>query len=78
MHPKKDLVPVATTIFTEVVFNWPGLGLQLYSSIVARDLPMIQSAVILISFSFVNLNLGSDIICQLIDPRQLSGVEERV
>ena len=69
---------VATTIFTEVVFNWPGLGLQLYSSIVARDLPMIQSAVILISFSFVILNLGSDIICQLIDPRQLSGVEERV
>jgi peptide/nickel transport system permease protein len=61
---------IASTIFTEVVFNWPGLGLQLYGSIVARDLPMIQAAVILISFSFVILNLTADILCYIIDPRQ--------
>ena len=64
---------IASTIFTEVVFNWPGLGLQLYGSIVARDLPMIQAAVILISFSFVLLNLSADIICFMIDPRQRVG-----
>jgi peptide/nickel transport system permease protein len=61
---------IASTIFTEVVFNWPGLGLQIYSSIVARDLPMIQAAVILISFSFVVLNMVADLICYVLDPRQ--------
>jgi len=64
---------VTATIFTEVVFNWPGIGLMLYSSIVARDLPMIQGAVILLSFSFVVLNLGADIICHGIDPLQRTG-----
>jgi peptide/nickel transport system permease protein len=66
---------IASTIFTEVVFNWPGLGLQIYSSIVARDLPMIQASVILISFSFVVLNMGADVVCYVLDPRQRTSGE---
>ena len=64
---------ITATIFTEVVFSWPGIGLMLYSSIVARDLPMIQAAVILLSFSFVILNLVADIISYITDPRQRTG-----
>jgi ABC-type dipeptide/oligopeptide/nickel transport system permease component len=64
---------ITATIFTEVVFSWPGIGLMLYSSIVARDLPMIQAAVILLTFSFVVLNMVADIICHMIDPRQRAG-----
>jgi peptide/nickel transport system permease protein len=66
---------MASTIFTEVVFNWPGLGLQLYSSIVARDLPMIQAAVIVIALVFVVLNMISDVVCHMIDPRQRVATE---
>ena len=40
-------------VYTEVVFSWPGIGLQLYSSIVARDIPMVQATVLLVGLGFV-------------------------
>jgi len=56
-------------LFTEVVFSWPGIGLQIYSSIVARDLPVVQAAVLVTTFVFVLVNLGTDVIVAALDPR---------
>lgn len=56
-------------LFTEVVFAWPGLGNQLYYSIVARDLPVVQAAVLLIALAFVLVNLAIDILNAYLDPR---------
>jgi peptide/nickel transport system permease protein len=56
-------------LFTEVVFAWPGLGNQLYSSIIARDIPVVQAAVLLIALMFVLVNLGVDVLNAFIDPR---------
>lgn len=56
-------------IFAEVVFNWPGLGQQLYTSITARDMPMIQSGVLFIALTFVIVNLVTDVIVAVLDPR---------
>lgn len=56
-------------LFTEVVFAWPGLGNQLYYSIVARDVPVVQAAVLVIALAFVLVNLAIDILNALIDPR---------
>jgi peptide/nickel transport system permease protein len=56
-------------IFTEVIFSWPGIGLQLYSSISGRDYPMVQGFVLLTSSSFVLVNLGIDILTSYVDPR---------
>jgi peptide/nickel transport system permease protein len=56
-------------LFTEVVFAWPGLGYQLDSSIVARDVPVVQAAVLLIALMFVLVNLAVDMLNALIDPR---------
>ena len=56
-------------LFTEVVFSWPGIGLQIYSSIVARDLPVVQAAVLVTTFVFVLVNLGTDIVVAALDPR---------
>lgn len=56
-------------LFTEVVFAWPGLGNQLYYSILARDLPVIQAAVLLIALGFVLVNLMIDILNAYLDPR---------
>ena len=56
-------------IFVEVVFNWPGLGGQLHTSISAGDMPMIQAGVLFIAFVFVIVNLITDIAVALLDPR---------
>lgn len=56
-------------IFTEVIFSWPGIGLQLYSSIAGRDYPMVQGFVLLTSSCFVLVNLGIDILTSCVDPR---------
>jgi peptide/nickel transport system permease protein len=56
-------------LFTEVVFAWPGLGYQLDSSIVARDVPVVQAAVMLIALIFVLVNLAVDMLNAIIDPR---------
>lgn len=57
-------------IFTEIIFNWPGVGLQLYDAILARDAPMIQGCVLVVATVFVLGNLLSDIVVHALDPRQ--------
>jgi peptide/nickel transport system permease protein len=56
-------------VFTEIIFNWPGVGLQLYDAILARDIPMIQGCVLVVATVFVLGNLISDVIVHALDPR---------
>jgi peptide/nickel transport system permease protein len=56
-------------LFTEVVFAWPGLGNQLYYAIIARDIPTVQAAVLLIALIFVLVNLAVDLLNAYLDPR---------
>jgi peptide/nickel transport system permease protein len=56
-------------IFVEVVFQWPGLGQQLYTSITANDLPVIQAGVLFIALVFVAVNLLTDVAVASLDPR---------
>jgi peptide/nickel transport system permease protein len=56
-------------IFVEVVFGWPGLGQQLFTSITQRDMPVIQAGVLFIAFVFVLVNLLTDISVGVLDPR---------
>jgi peptide/nickel transport system permease protein len=56
-------------LFAEIVFSWPGVGLQLYQSIGARDIPMIQAITLLTAVLFVAINLISDILQSASDPR---------
>lgn len=58
-----------TVVFSEVVFNWPGIGLQIYDAVAARDLPMIQGIVLLGALITVTVNLAVDIIHAWLDPR---------
>lgn len=57
------------TLFSEVVFEWPGLRQLLYAAIVGRDMPVIQAAVLAIATSFVLINLAVDLLNHTIDPR---------
>lgn len=56
-------------IFAEVVFGWPGLGGQLYTSITANDMPVIQAGVLFIAVVFVLVNLFTDVVVAVLDPR---------
>ena len=58
-----------TALFSEVVFNWPGVGLLVFSAIGARDVPVIQAVVLFTGLLFVIINLVADITQALLDPR---------
>ena len=60
---------LAGAVITETVFTWPGIGSLLVQSILARDYPVVQGAVLLIAVSFIFVNLVVDLIYGYIDPR---------
>jgi peptide/nickel transport system permease protein len=57
------------TIVIEQVFGLPGLGRLLLQGIYARDLVVVQGAVITIAIMFALLNLMVDLLYAVIDPR---------
>lgn len=56
-------------VITETVFSWPGIGKITVDAIFARDYPVVQGAVLLTATLFVLINLFTDVIYTLIDPR---------
>ncbi|MCL0041268.1 ABC transporter permease [Dehalococcoidia bacterium] len=78
---KNALIPVVTIIglqsgillggavLTETVFAWPGVGRLMVDSIMARDFPVVQGAVLLFAVCFVFINLFVDILYSFLDPR---------
>ena len=54
---------------TESLFNIPGLGQLIVSSIERRDYALIQGAVLLITVAYVVINLVVDLLYAVIDPR---------
>ncbi len=56
-------------VITETVFSWPGIGKITVDAIFARDYPVVQGAVLITATLFVLINLMTDIIYTLIDPR---------
>ncbi len=60
---------MAGAVLTETVFTWPGIGRLLVDSILARDYPVVQGAVLLIAVSFILINLIVDMLYGLVDPR---------
>jgi len=62
-----------TLVFAEVVFSWPGIGLQTIHAVSARDIPVIQGVVLLAAAVTVITNLVVDIIHHHVDPRSGRG-----
>jgi peptide/nickel transport system permease protein len=56
-------------VITETIFSWPGVGRLLITAIQTRDYPLVQGGVLLISLTYVFVNLGTDILYALLDPR---------
>jgi peptide/nickel transport system permease protein len=57
------------SLVTEVVFNYPGLGHLLYLGIVARDYPLIQGQLLIMTLAMLSANLIVDLLYVVLDPR---------
>jgi dipeptide transport system permease protein len=78
---RNALIPIVTTlallfgsiitgaILTETIFSWPGIGKWIVTSITARDYPVIQGGVFIISLIIVVTNVLVDFIYYLLNPK---------
>jgi peptide/nickel transport system permease protein len=57
------------SLIAEIVFSWPGIGLQVYTAVGARDIPIIMSVTLLVAVIFVSLNFLADLVQAIADPR---------
>jgi len=57
------------SLVTEVVFNYPGLGNMLYQAILARDYPVIQGQLLIMTGAMLVANFVVDLSYVLLDPR---------
>lgn len=78
---RNALIPIATflgpaivgvlsnSVVVEQVFNWPGLGLLLFQSVVDRDYPIIMASVVIGGTLTVIAYIISDVLYAVFDPR---------
>lgn len=78
---RNSLIPIVTVIglqfgavltgavITETIFAWPGVGRLLIQSISFRDYPLVQGCILLIAVTYVAMNLITDLVYGLLDPR---------
>ncbi len=57
------------SVITESIFAWPGIGRLTIEAIAARDYPLVQGCVLTIALTYVLLNLLTDLVYTVCDPR---------
>jgi peptide/nickel transport system permease protein len=60
---------LAGAIITETVFSWPGLGRLTIQAINARDYPLVQGCILTIALTYILINLATDVLYSVVDPR---------
>lgn len=66
-------VLVGTTVVIESIFDLPGVGNLLISSIYNRDLPVVQGLVVVLAIVVVLANTAADLLNSVLDPRVRHG-----
>ncbi len=56
-------------VVTEQIFDWPGIGQLIIESIHKRDYPLVQACILIISITYVVVNLITDLLYVYLDPR---------
>jgi len=62
-------VLIGGTVVTETVFTIPGAGRLVVNSVIRRDYPVIQGAIMMVATAYVLINLMIDLIYVYVDPR---------
>jgi peptide/nickel transport system permease protein len=60
---------LAGAVYIENVFSWPGIGQMLVDAILKRDFPLVQGGVLLVATVYVLVNLLTDLLYAVLDPR---------
>lgn len=60
---------LAGSMVTEMIFSWPGLGRLMIGAITARDYPLVEGCVLVYALTYVLVNMFTDTLYSLIDPR---------
>jgi peptide/nickel transport system permease protein len=82
---RNAMIPIITTagfmagylltgaVIIEQIFNIPGVGRLLLTSILGRDYPVVEGTVLVIAVAFVLANLAADVAYGIADPRIRQG-----
>ncbi|WBU58411.1 ABC transporter permease [Paracoccus sediminicola] len=57
------------SVLTEIIFSWPGIGQYVTKALLAGDMNAVLGGTIVIGVCFVGLNLLSDLLYRVLDPR---------
>lgn len=57
------------SVVTELIYAWPGIGQLTVQSVDSRDFPVVQAIVLVAATIYIVVNLVTDILYGLIDPR---------
>jgi peptide/nickel transport system permease protein len=57
------------SVLTETVFAWPGLGMYITNSLLSADMNAVLGGTLVVGCVFIGLNLLSDLVYRLVDPR---------
>ena len=60
---------LAGAIVTETIFSWPGVGRLTVSAISNRDYSLLQGCILAIGLTYVLVNLATDILYLIVNPR---------
>lgn len=56
-------------VFAEIIFSRPGVGKLIYDTVNARNFPVVQGAVLLVTSLYIVITLLSDLVVAWLDPR---------
>jgi peptide/nickel transport system permease protein len=60
---------MAGAIFVEKIFNWKGIGYEVFDALTKNDLPVVMGATLIFATIFVVINILVDIAYGVLDPR---------
>ena len=60
---------MAGAIFVEKIFNWKGIGYEVFDALTKNDLPVVMGATLIFATIFVVINIFVDIAYGVLDPR---------
>jgi peptide/nickel transport system permease protein len=60
---------LAGAIVTETIFSWPGIGRLTVSAISNRDYPLLQGCILAVGLTYVLVNLATDVLYMVVNPR---------
>lgn len=60
---------MAGAVFVEFIFNWKGIGYEVYEALTKNDLPVVMGSTLIFAAIFVFTNMIVDIIYGFLDPR---------